>query len=259
MKSPRLFGAALALVAVAVAATGCTSHAGAAAQVDNGTIDTSTVRSITDLSMDAYDAYAAAHPQVVAQVEAQQGATTRDSVQRRVLNTLIRQRLDEAEARKLGITLTPQDFDAYYQATAVTSAGSVSAFEDLVRVYGYAPEDVRGAVRVDAFESKIADKLAPDLVASDTATRSSYDSLLSQLGVKTLPLSYEQLRPFLARQAMSKQRSAKVKPELVKISHELGVSVSPRFGVWSVDDLAVLAQDGSIATTPTPVTQLSLS
>ncbi|WP_232793988.1 MULTISPECIES: SurA N-terminal domain-containing protein [Pseudofrankia] len=269
MKSPRLqgrrpssrgalFGAALALVAVAM--TACTSHAGAAAQVDDQTIDTATVSAIADRGMEAYTAYAAAHPDVVAQRESQQGPITRDLVQRRALNSLIRVRLDEAKARELGITLTPQDFDAYYQALAVTQAGSVPAFEDAVGVLGFAPQDVRTQVHVDALESKIADKVAPDLVGTDAQAKSAYDGLLAQFGVKSLPLSYEQLRPFLARDIVEgTARSDKVTPELVKLSRQVGVSVSPRFGAWSVDDLQVLPQSGSIATTATPDQQLSLS
>lgn len=258
VKSPRLLGAALALAAVAM--TACTSHAGAAAQVDNQKIDTSTVSAIADRGMAAYATYRAAHPDVVAQREAQQGPVTRDLVQRRALNSLIRIRLDEAEARKLGITLRPQDFDAYYQALAVTQAGSVPAFEQAVAVLGFSPQDVRTQVHVDALESKIADKLSPDLVGTDAQAKSAYDGLLAQFGVKSLPLTYEQLRPFLARDiVMGTARTDKITPELVKLSRQVGVSVSPRFGAWSVDDLQVLPQTGSIATTATPTPQLNLS
>ncbi|WP_241842048.1 hypothetical protein [Pseudofrankia sp. BMG5.36] len=253
-----LLGAALALVAVAM--TACTSHAGAAAQVDDQKIETATVSAIADRGMAAYKAYAAAHPDVVAQREAQQGPVTHYLVQRRALNTLIRLRLDEAKAHELGITLTSQDFDAYYQALAVTQAGGIPAFEDAVGVLGFAPQDVRAQVHVDALESKIADRIAPDLVGSDAQAKSAYDALLAQFGVKSLPLSYAQLRSFLAHDiVMGTARTDKVTPELVKVSRQLGVSVSPRFGTWSVDDLQVLAQSGSIATTPTPVPQLSLS
>ncbi|MBL7498571.1 hypothetical protein I6A84_29235 [Frankia sp. CNm7] len=254
MKFPRLVIAALALLALA--ATACTSHAGAAAQVADTTIDTATVRGMVDRGMASYEAYAAKNPEAVAQ----QNPVTREDVQLRALNFLVQLKIEEAEARRLGVTLSPQELDAYYQAYAVFETGGVAALEEAAAAVGYAPKDLHDVVvRRFALDEKLADKTSPELVATDADIRSYYDSKLTELGVDSLPLSYEQARPFLSRHLMNDQRLAKLAPELVKAANREGVSVSPRFGVWSADDLVVLAADGSIATTPTPMPELNLS
>lgn len=253
MKRARVLGAVVGLVALAAA--GCTSHAGAAAQVDDKTIGTATVRGIVDRGMDAYTAFAAAHPDAASQ----QTPVTRDDLQRRTLGNLVEYQLDLAEARKLGITLSPQEADAYYQSYGIFGSGSVAAFEQAGASAGFAPQDLRTIIRTYALESKIEDKIAPDLVASSADVKSAYSSALTQFNVKSLPLSYQQASPFLARQLMNQQRDAKLRPVLASAAHTNHVSVNPRFGVWSPDDISVLAADGSIATKAVPTPELNLA
>jgi hypothetical protein len=245
---------------IALAVAGCSSHAGAAAQVDNQTISTATLSGIVDRGWSAYTAYAAANPSFIAQLQASgQAPLTRDTLQRQWLSTLVAERLAEVEARKFGVTVSDQEVNAYYQQVAVSQLGSVPTYLHEIAQLGVAPQDVPRIVRLDALQSKIEDKIAPDLIASDSEARSTYDALVTRFG--TLPLTYVQLRPLLERnaQSVSDQRSAKLQPLLTQDSRQVGVSVSPRFGVWSPDDLAVLAQSGSVATVPMPAAQLNLS
>jgi hypothetical protein len=245
---------------VALVVAGCTSHAGAAAQVDNQTISTATLGGIVDRGWAAYSAFVAANPAFVAQQEANgQAPLTRDALQRQWLGTLVAVQLAEVEVRKLGLSVSDQDIDAYYQQVAVSQVGSVPNYDRAIAQVGVAPQDVRQIVRLDALQSKIEDKVAPDLIGTDSEARSAYDTLVASFG--TLPLTYAQMRPLLERTAQSviDQRQAKLQPLLTQASKQVGVSVSPRFGVWSPDDVAVLAQSGSIATVPTPIPQLNLS
>ena len=256
MKRARMLGAMAGLVGlVALAAAGCTSHVGAAAQVDDKTIGTETVRGIVDRGMAAYTAYVTAHPYAAAQ----QTPVARDDLQRRALGNLVEYQLDLTEARKRGITLSPQEADAYYQSYAIFGSGSVAAFEQAGASAGFAPEDLRTIIRTYALESKIEDAIAPDLVASSADVRSAYTSALTQFNVKTLPLTFAEASPFLARQLMNQQRDAKLRPILASAGRADHVSVNPRFGVWSADDISVLAADGSIATKATPVPELNLA
>ena len=252
-----MLAAVVGLVALVVA--GCTSHAGAAAEVDKQTISTASLGGIVDRGWAVYSSFLAAHPDFVAQLQASgQSPLTRADLQRSWLSTLVAARLDEAEASRLGITVTDQDVDAYYEAVAVMRGGGVAAYQNEIAQVGVAPQDIRMLVRLDALESKIEDRIAPDLVGSDTDARSTYNTLVQQFG--TLPLTYEQLRPLLERAStsVSEQRQAKLTPVLTKLSQQVGVSVSPRFGAWSPDDLAVLDQSGSIATVPTTPAQTTL-
>jgi len=256
VKRARMLGAVVGLLGVvALAVSGCTSHAGAAAQVDSQTIDTATVRGIVDRGMDAYNAYVAAHPDATSQ----QTPVTRDDLQRRTLSNLIRYQVDLTEASKLGITLSPQDASAYYQSYAIFGSGSVAAFEQVGAAVGFAPQDLPTIIRTYALESKIEDKIMPDLVASAADTRSAYESALTQFNVKSLPLSFAEAQPFLSRQLQNGVRGAKLRPILAATAGRDHVSVNPRFGVWSADDLLVLAADGSIATKATPLPELNLA
>jgi hypothetical protein len=252
VKRVRVLGAVVGAVGLALA--GCTSHAGAAAQVDDKTVSTDSVRAIVNRGMDAYSGFAAAHPDEVAQRQ----PVTRDGLQRTALGNLVEYQLDLIEARKLGVTLSPQEADAYFQAYGIFRYGGVAAFEQVGAASGFAPGDLRTVFRAYALESKIEDTIAPDLVASGAATRSVYDKTLAQLGAKSLPLTYAQAQPFLARQMQNDQRDAKLRPILTATSKDSHVSVNPRFGVWSADDIQVLAADGSIATKPVPTPELNL-
>jgi hypothetical protein len=261
-----VLGAVFGLVALVVA--GCTSHAGAAAQVDNQTISTATLSGIVDRGIAAYTAFETANPDYIAYLQANsQTPLTRDTIQRKWLGILVRERLDEVEAGKLGVTVSDEDVSAFYQAYAVYSGGDIGNFDhEVLPLNGFTPQDARLFMRMLALESTLEDKVAPDLVDTDSNARTVYDALVKQYG--TLPLSYAQMRPLLERDgakpessgsSIYNQRWAKLQPLLTQAAKQVGVSVSPRFGVWSVDDMAVLAQSGSIATVPTPVAQLNLS
>jgi hypothetical protein len=235
-----LAGVGLALVA-AVAAGGCTTHAGAAAQVGSQSVETSTLRGIVDRGV------AAVHT-VPAEQAAQ--ALDRPELQRRALTILVQRQLLDVEAARLGLSIDAQDVDAYYQAYGILEFGSVQAFQRRAAAAGFAVEDVRTIMFSGALEQAIQDKIAPTVLASDAEVQAQYDNIVAQAG--EIPLTLEQARPYLARFLVGEKRAARMRPLLVDASKREGVAVNPRFGTWDAEQFAVVAADGSIATKTVP-------
>ncbi|EFC84833.1 hypothetical protein [Parafrankia sp. EUN1f] len=239
MKFPRLLAGLGLAVLTGLAGTACTSHAGAAAQVGSSTIETSTVRGIVDRGL------AAAETAQTAQT------LTRTALQRRTITMLVDLKVRESAAKSLGVTVSDQDLNAFYQASAVLGYGGVKEFETNAAALGYAKEDLLTAMRVGALEFAIADKVAPTTLASPDYARAQYDGLVQQHG--ELPLTYEAARPYLQRFLASDQRNAKIQPVLTDTANRLGVSVNPRFGEWNAKESVVDEAPGTIATTEEPV------
>ncbi|WP_239334124.1 SurA N-terminal domain-containing protein [Frankia sp. CiP3] len=231
---------------VVVTSSACTTHAGSAAQVGDEMIQTSTLRGIVDRGMAAVQA---AGPAQDAQTGQSAAPIERSDLQRQVLTELVQTNLAEQRARQLGVTVTGQDVDAYYQTFGVLRYGSVAGFEKAVAQSGFAREDLQMLVRARALDLALADRLAPNALASDADAREAYDQSVAQFG--SLPLSFDQARPFLTR-LLSTERAAAVEAQLRQISQRVNVSINPRFGVWSASQLTVLAAAGSVATTPAP-------
>ncbi|MCK9931581.1 SurA N-terminal domain-containing protein [Frankia sp. Mgl5] len=248
MKFPRLLAGLGLVVLTGIAGTACTTHAGAAAQVGSSTIETSTVRGIVDRGFEA-----------VSTVPAQQAAQSLDraELQRRTLTTLVQLQVLESEADRLGVTLSGQDVDAYYQAYAVLQFGSVEAFETRAAAAGFAKEDVGVIVRTGALESAIGDKIAPNTLASVAEARTQYDSIVAQVG--KLPLTFEAARPYLQRFLATDQRAVKLRPLLTEAADREHVSINPRFGSWDDKQFAVVSAPGTIATTAAPESALDLT
>ncbi|MEX5631300.1 SurA N-terminal domain-containing protein [Parafrankia sp. FMc2] len=248
MKFPRLLAGLGLAVLTGIAGTACTTHAGAAAQVGSSTIETSTVRGIVDRGFEAVES-----------VPAEQAAQSLDraELQRRTITTLVQLKVLETEAKRLGITLSGQDIDAYYQAYSVLRFGSVEAFETRAAAAGFAREDVDVIVRAGALESAIGDKVAPTTLASPAEARAQYDGIVAQVG--DLPLTFEVARPYLQRFLASDQRSARIQPLLEEAATREHISVNPRFGEWDPKQFAVVSAPGTIATTSAPEPALDLS
>ena len=242
-----IVGLALAAL-VATVGTACSSHAGAAAQVGDTTIETSTLRGLVDRG-------AAAVESVPAEQASQQ--LQRPELQRRALTTLVQYQLIAAEAESLGVTVSQQDVDAYYQAYGILQFGSVDAFLTRAAAVGFAKEDVRLIIETGALEAAITDKLFPDLLASDEAAQAQYDSVVDQVG--EIPLPFEEAKPYLKRFLADEQRSAALRPVLVEAAAREHISINPRFGAWDSKEFAVVAADGSVATTPGPVPSFDVS
>jgi SurA-like protein len=242
-----IVGVALAAL-VATVGAGCTSHAGAAAQVGDTTIETSTLRGVVDRGAEAVES-------VPAEQAAQQ--LERPELQRRALTTLVQYQLIAAEAESLGVTVSQQDIDAYYQAYGVLQFGSVDAFLTRAAAVGFAEDDVRTIVETGALEAAITDKLFPDLIATEEAAQAQYDSIVEQVG--EIPLPFEEAKPYLQRFLADDQRSAALRPVLVEAADREHISINPRFGVWDDTEFAVVAADGSVATTPGPVPSFDVS
>ncbi|MBX6388560.1 MAG: SurA N-terminal domain-containing protein [Frankia sp.] len=285
MKFPRLLIAACGLLAVV--GTACSNHAGAAAQVGDTTIDTSELSARVDRGLAAAEALTEDQVAFVGLLFGNQltwpRTIDRSALQLNTLSLMVRLELLEAEADRLGITVTDQEVDATLQAMSF-QYGGIEALRLAFAANGTAPEDLPEIARADLLESRILDEVAPRLVASNDDTRKAYDNLLTAYddmrslctgatgdvrdacNVLTTPIgsatpSYEAVRPYLSRLLQSDARQAELNPLLEDAARREGVSVSPRFGVWSVDDLSVVADrtSGSIATTPTPVPTMDLT
>ncbi|TFE33108.1 hypothetical protein E0F15_06360 [Frankia sp. B2] len=232
--------------------TGCTTHAGAAAQVGSQTIGTSQLRGIVDRGLKA--------AQTVPIPQTSQSASqslNRGELQRRTLTTLVQLELISGEAKRLGISLTGQDIASYYQAYAILQFGSVKAFEQRAAAAGFAQQDVATIVRSGAFESALGDKISPGVLASDADTRAQYDSIVDQIG--KIPLSYRQAKPYLARFLVADKRATKARPLLAQAESRDPISINPRFGTWDTKQFAVVAAEGSIASKPAPTPILDLT
>ncbi len=231
---------------VVVAASACTTHAGAAAQVGDETIETSTLRGIVDRGV----AVARTAAATAGQSGQNAAPVERGELQRRTLSSLVYLDLLQKEARQLGVTVTGQDVDAYYQAYGVLQFGSVAVFEQRAAQGGTAREDLRAVALSGALELAITDRLTPNAVASEADARDIYDRIVGQVG--KIPLSYADARPYLIRLLASEQRTPALQTKLREISQRETVSINPRFGGWDPSQLSVVAADGSVATTPAP-------
>jgi hypothetical protein len=226
---------------IATVGTACTTHAGAAAQVGGTTIETSTMRDIVDRGFAAFEAVP--DDLVTRQIEWVE-------LQPFVLTSLVRHELLAAEAERLGVTVSGQDIDAYYQATAIFRFRGVEEFHTSAAAEGIATEDLPLIVENWALESAVTDKLFPDLVARDDLARTAYEAIVQR--DKEIPLSFEEARPYLVRFLVADQRTAAMSPVLAEAADREGIAINPRFGVWDRDNLAVVFADGSVATTPAP-------
>jgi hypothetical protein len=250
VKFSRVIAGVVLALFVAASSTACTTHAGAAAQVGSQTIETSSLRGIVDRGLVA-----------VKSVPAEQAARTLDraELQRRALTILVQQKLLAAEAERRHITVDEQDVDAYYHAYGILEFGSVAAFEMRAAAVGFATEDIRIIMHSGALEQAIQDDIAPGLVADDATVQAQYDSIRNQLEQRgqlgeagEIPLTLEQARPYLERSLVGEQRAEKMRPFLVKTAEREGVAVNPRFGKWDPEQFAVVAAEGTIATTVAP-------
>ncbi|MCL9758256.1 SurA N-terminal domain-containing protein [Frankia sp. AiPa1] len=253
MKLPRLLAGVGLSVTVVLAASACTTHAGAAAQVGSHAIETSQLRGIVERGL-------AAAETVPGTQSGQSAASTLDppELQRRTLTSLVQLRLMSDEAKRRGITLSDGDIAAYYQAYAVLQFGSVRAFEQRAAAAGFAQQDVAVIVRSGALQSALSDQISPRVLATDAQTRAQYDSIVSQVG--RVPLTYAQAKPYLARFIVADERSAALKPVLDQAEKKNPISINPRFGRWDSDQFGIVAEDGTIATSvaPTPTVDTTL-
>ncbi|MCM3887260.1 SurA N-terminal domain-containing protein [Frankia sp. R82] len=249
MKLPRLLAGVGLSVTVVLAASACTTHAGAAAQVGSHAIETSQVRDIVERGLSAAEAVPAAQ-------SGQSAASALDppELQRRTLTSLVQLQLMSDEARRRGITVSDADVASYYQAYAILQFGSVRAFERRAAAAGFAQRDVAIIVRSGALQSALSDRISPRLLATDAQTRSQYNSIVSQVG--RIPLTYAQAKPYLARFIAADDRAAALKPVLDQAERKDPISINPRFGRWNADQFGIVAADGTIASSAVPAPTL---
>jgi SurA N-terminal domain len=235
----RMCAAAAGAALVAVTAAACTSHAGAAAQVGGSTISDSTLRGFAERGVVAVST----NPTAAGQLNT-------PDLQRKLLSLLITERLLEREASSLGVSVSPQDVDAYSQAAGAIEAGSLAKLTTQLGAAGLSAQDVPFYLRFGALQEAVEDKLSPAPAVSDATLRQQYDQVVAQYGA--LSLSFDAAKPWITRFMATDTRSTALANRLASLSHSTTVSVNPRFGTWDASQLGVEAADGSIATRIAP-------
>jgi hypothetical protein len=187
------------------------------------------------------------------------GATAATSVQANVaradvqqfwLQTLIELQLAQRAAAAQGITLGPTDASVFLARYAPFNGG-LPALQQQAAQIGIAAGDLPTLFRAWVLEDRLADKVAPAVLAPDTAARQAYDQLKGSYPGQT----YEQLAPDLRRLLVFDQRRSAVLPVLQTEARSVGVRVNPRFGTWDIDKLSIGAPPNDLAraATPSPV------
>jgi hypothetical protein len=238
------FGLRSGVAAVAVAAalgsmtlSGCETKTGVAGFVGKSPIETSLLAGYVDRGAKAA---ADANANV-----------SRQDVQQFWLQTLIERDLAQRVAQAQGIGLGPTDATVFLNRYAPFNGGPDALRQSAAQI-GIAPQDLPTLFEAWALENKIADKVAPNVLAPDTAARQAYDQLKSAYQGQT----YEQLAPLLRQLLVFDQRRAAVLPVLQDEAKRVGVRVNPRFGTWDVSRLGIgapptdLAQSASKAPAP---------
>jgi hypothetical protein len=231
------------VAAVAVAAalgstalTGCESKTGVASFVGASPIPTSELSAYVDRGAKA--------------ALAAKAAVSRQDIQQFWLQTLIERDLAERVAQPQGLGLGPTDATVFMSRYAPFNGG-VDALRQSAAQIGVAEQDLPTLFEAWALENKIADKVAPTLLASDSDARQAYDQLKASYPGET----YEQLAPTLKQLLAFAQRRQAVLPVLQDEARTVGVRVNPRFGTWDIDRLTIGAPPTDLARplTPSPV------
>lgn len=225
----------MAIVAALAATTlsACETKTGVAAFVGSDPIQTSTLSSLVDRGATA----AAANGLSV----------TRPQIQQFWLQTLIELRLAQRVAAARGVTLGPTDTNVF-MARYLPLQGGLPALQRQAEGFGIAPSDLSTLFQALALEDRIADQVAPGLLAPDSAARQAYQQLQASYPGQT----YQQVGPDLRKLLVFDQRRAAVFPALQAEARTAGVRVNPRFGSWNLDRLTIGASPTDLARPATP-------
>jgi hypothetical protein len=236
-------GAAVLTLAAALGSmvlSGCETKSGVAGFVGKSPIQTSELSGYVERGVKAA---AAARANV-----------SRQEIQQFWLQTLIERDLAERVAQPQGLGLSPTEATVFLNRYAPFNGGPDALRQSAAQI-GIAPQDLPTLFEAWALENKIADKVAPTVLAPDSAARQAYDQLKASYQGQT----YEQLAPLLRQLLVFDQRRTAVLPVLQDEAKRTGVRVNPRFGTWDLSRLGIgapptdLAQIASKAPAP-PVT-----
>src|SRR3954451_17861539 len=196
-KAARTGAAALAMAAAvgSFTLTGCETKPGVASFVGSTPIQTSELSGYVDRG-----AQAATNAQA---------NISRQEIQQFWLQTLIERDLARRVATEQGITLGPTDANVFLSRYAPFNGG-IEALQKSAAQIGIAPEDLPTLFEAWALENRIADRVAPQLEAPDSAARQAYDQLKGSYQGQT----YEQLAPLLRQLLVFDQRRQAVLPLL---------------------------------------------
>jgi hypothetical protein len=221
-----------------VALSGCETKTGVAAFVGKSPIETSLLSGYVDRGAKAA-------------VDAKANVS-RQEVQQFWLQTLIERDLAQRVAQSQGIGLSPSEATVFLNRYAPFNGGPDALRQSAAQI-GIAPQDLPTLFEAWALENKIADKVAPTVLAPDSAARQAYDQLKASYQGQT----YEELAPLLRQLLVFDQRRAAVLPVLQDEAKRAGVRVNPRFGTWDLSRLGIgapptdLAQPASKTPAPT--------
>jgi hypothetical protein len=224
---------ALAAALGTVALTGCEAKAGVAGFVGSTPIQTSQLSSYVDRG-------------AAAAVEAK-ATVGRQEIQQFWLQTLIELQLAQRVGQQQGVALSPTETQVFISRYAPFNGG-IDALRQSAAQIGIASQDLPTLFQAWALENRIADKVAPALLAPDSAARQAFEQLKAAYQGQT----YEQLAPQLRQLLVFDQRRTAVLPVLQAEARKTGVRVNPRFGSWNIDRLGIGAPPTDLAQAPSP-------
>jgi hypothetical protein len=229
-------GAATVALAVAVgsiALSGCETKTGVAGFVGQSPIETNQLAGYVNRGDQA--------------ATGAQANISRPEIQQFWLQTLIELRLAQRVAAARGVTLGPTDTNVF-MARYLPLQGGLPALQRQAEGFGIAPSDLSTLFQALALEDRIADQVAPGLLAPDSAARQAYQQLQASYPGQT----YQQVGPDLRKLLVFDQRRAAVFPALQAEARTAGVRVNPRFGSWNLDRLTIGASPTDLARPATP-------
>jgi hypothetical protein len=176
-----------------------------------------------------------------------QANVSRAEIQQFWLSTLIERDLARRVAQQRGITISPTDPTVFISLYAPFNGGLDQLRRSAAQI-GISAQDLPVLFEAWTYEDRIADRVAPQLVAPETAARQAYDQLRAQYPGQT----YEQLAPTLRRLLVFDQRRSAVLPVLQEEARRTRVRINPRFGTWDLSRLSIGAPPTDLARAATP-------
>jgi hypothetical protein len=225
---------ALAATLGAGALTGCESKSGVAAFVGSTSIQTSELSGYVNRGVQTLSAIGV------------QAAP--NDVQSAWLGNLIERDVARQVAQQQGISLSPGDVNLFLSRFAATRGGGLGALRDRAARNGISEVDLPVVFETLALENAIAGKLAPQLVAPDTAARQAF----AQQQQLFPGLTYDQVNPLFRELLVFDQRSGVALNAMREQARQIGIRVNPRFGSWNADTFSLGAPPNDLSQAVAP-------
>jgi hypothetical protein len=176
-----------------------------------------------------------------------QANVSRTEIQQFWLSTLIERDLARRVAQQQGITISPTDPNVFLSQYAPFNGGLDQLRRSAAEI-GISSGDLPVLFEAWTYEDRIADKVAPQLLAPDSAAQQAYTQLRAQYPGQT----YQQLAPTLRRLIVFDQRRSAVLPVLQDEARRTRVRINPRFGTWDLSRLTIGAPPTDLARPAAP-------